>query len=75
MTAALGEPAVSVEASAVFFANGRPRRATGGSGLHFYKLVEPDVYRLMCSWSVTDENIDDFIRDVKRSRGQIIKPR
>ena len=36
-------------------------------GWHFYKFVEPDVYRLMCSWSVTEEDIDDFIKDERSS--------
>jgi len=34
-------------------------------GWRFYKFVEPDIYRLMCSWSTTDEDIsmlvDDFV--------------
>jgi threonine aldolase len=39
------------------------------SGLHergwrFYKFIEPDVYRLMCSWSTTEEEISSFIADV-----------
>jgi threonine aldolase len=38
-----------------------------GRGWHFYKFIEPDVYRLMCSWSVTEKDIDDFIQDVKSS--------
>jgi threonine aldolase len=33
-------------------------------GWHFYKFIEPDVYRLMCSWSVTDQDISDFMADV-----------
>jgi len=36
-------------------------------GWQFYKLIEPDVYRLMCSWSVTEKDIDDFIQDLKGS--------
>jgi threonine aldolase len=36
-----------------------------GRGWHFYKFIEPDVYRLMCSWSVTEKDIEDFIGDVK----------
>jgi threonine aldolase len=39
-----------------------------GRGWHFYKFIEPDVYRLMCSWSVTAKDIDDFIADVKGTR-------
>ena len=30
-------------------------------GWHFYKFIEPDIYRLMCSWSVTAQDIDDFV--------------
>ena len=33
-------------------------------GWHFYKFIEPDVYRLMCSWATTESDIGDFIRDV-----------
>jgi threonine aldolase len=33
-------------------------------GWHFYKLVEPDIYRLMCSWSTADKAISDFITDI-----------
>ena len=32
-------------------------------GWQFYKFIEPDVYRLMCSWSVTESDILDFGRD------------
>ena len=35
-------------------------------GWQFYKFVEPDVYRLMCSWSITDADIDLFINDAVR---------
>ena len=34
-------------------------------GWHFYKFIEPDVYRLMCSWALDERVIDDFIADVK----------
>jgi threonine aldolase len=34
-------------------------------GWHFYKFVEPDVYRLMCSSSVTEQEIEDFVGEVK----------
>ena len=33
-------------------------------GRRFYKFIEPDVYRLMCSWATTESDIGDFIRDV-----------
>ena len=33
-------------------------------GWQFYKFIEPDTYRLMCSWSVTGKAIEAFITDV-----------
>jgi threonine aldolase len=33
-------------------------------GWHFYKFIEPDVYRLMCSWATADAEIDRLITDV-----------
>ena len=36
-------------------------------GWRFYKFIEPDIYRLMCSWSVTEEAINDFVADVKEA--------
>ena len=35
-------------------------------GWHFYKFVEPDVYRLMCSWATSDSDIDQLITDLLR---------
>jgi threonine aldolase len=35
-------------------------------GWHFYKFIEPDVYRIMCSWAMTDEAIEAFIADAAR---------
>jgi threonine aldolase len=67
LTTALGvKPAFPCEASAVFLH--MPEQLVAqlhGRGWHFYKFIEPDVYRLMCSWSVTEGDIDDFIKDVK----------
>ena len=34
-------------------------------GWHFYKFIEPDIYRLMCSWSVAESDIARFIDDVR----------
>jgi threonine aldolase len=39
-------------------------RGLHARGWRFYKFIEPDVYRLMCSWATTESNIGDFIRDV-----------
>lgn len=67
LSAVLGsEPAFPCEASAVFY-----RMADvlvtqlQERGWRFYKFIEPDVYRLMCSWSVKEKDIDDFVDDVK----------
>ena len=35
-------------------------------GWHFYKFIEPDVYRLMCSWVTTDADIEQFVGDLLR---------
>jgi threonine aldolase len=32
-------------------------------GWRFYRFIEPDVYRLMCSWATTERDIADFVRD------------
>jgi threonine aldolase len=67
LTAALGvEPAFPREASGVFLQmpDGLVRRLQE-RGWRFYKFVEPDIYRLMCSWSVTENDIDDLVSDVK----------
>ena len=37
-------------------------------GWFFYKFIEPDVYRLMCAWSVREEEISRFVKDVKDLR-------
>lgn len=37
-------------------------------GWHFYKFIEPDVYRLMCSWSTTDAAISEFVADFHACR-------
>jgi threonine aldolase len=34
-----------------------------GRGWHFYKFIEPDIYRLMCSWCARQDAIADFIAD------------
>ena len=54
-----------VEANAVFLRmNEHLVRELHGRGWHFYKFIEPDIYRLMCSWSVTDRDIADFVAEV-----------
>jgi threonine aldolase len=55
-----------VEASAVFLrTNEKLARDLHARGWHFYKFIEPNIYRVMCSWSVTNEEISRFVADVK----------
>ena len=54
-----------VQANSVFVrltSNIAERLSAGG--WNFYKFVEPDVYRFMCSWATTEESIDEFVRQV-----------
>ncbi len=37
-------------------------------GWQFYNFFEPDVYRLMCSWSTTTQEIDEFVADIAEGR-------
>lgn len=54
-----------VEANAVFLRMSEQLvRGLHERGWHFYKFIEPDLYRLMCSWSVTDQDIGDFVAEV-----------
>jgi threonine aldolase len=56
-----------VEANAVFVQlSDSLVRNLESRGWHFYKFVEPDVYRLMCSWATTDANLDQFVTDFLR---------
>lgn len=36
-----------------------------GRGWRFYKFLEPDIYRLMCSWSLAHERIDQFVEEAR----------
>src|SRR6266700_7426135 len=57
-----------VDANAVFVRmNEQLVRGLHVRGWYFYKFVEPDVYRLMCSWSTTDQDISDFVADATKS--------
>jgi len=54
-----------VEANAVFVRiSDQLTCALRERGWHFYNFFEPDLYRLMCSWATTDQEIADFITDV-----------
>ena len=59
-----------VEANAVFLRmNEDLVRELYGRNWHFYKFIEPDIYRLMCSWSATDRDIGDFVAEVVALKG------
>jgi len=54
-----------VEANAVFVSmDERLASALHGRGWRFYKFIEPDVYRLICSWSTTEEHISSLLADM-----------
>jgi threonine aldolase len=62
------QPVFPIESSAVFFR--MPEflaAALHQRGWHFYKFIEPDVYRFMCAWSTTETQIDQFIGAVRNS--------
>jgi threonine aldolase len=53
-----------LEANAVFARmNDELVRGLETRGWRFCKFIEPDVYRLMCSWATTERDIADFVRD------------
>ncbi len=59
------ESVFPVEANAVFVSmDERLASSLHARGWRFYKFVEPDVYRLMCSWATTEKDISDFVGDV-----------
>jgi threonine aldolase len=54
-----------VESNAVFVQLGDQLvRGLHARGWRFYKFVEPDIYRLMCSWSTTDKEISMLVGDL-----------
>ncbi len=58
-------PAFPREANAVFVHF--PNELVGkmeARGWHFYRFFEPDLYRLMCSWSTTPSDVKAFAADV-----------
>jgi len=59
------ESTFPVKANAVFVSMDE-RLTTGlrARGWRFYKFIEPNVYRLMCSWVTTEDEISRFIADV-----------
>lgn len=69
MGTALGtEPVFPCEASAVFLRLPETLALRlNERGWRFYKFMEPDVYRFMCSWSTTETAIDQLVTDARNS--------
>lgn len=60
------EPLLPVQSNAVFYRlSANQVRGLEARGWMFYKFIEPDVYRLMCSWSTSDEQIEELVREFK----------
>lgn len=58
-----------VESSAIFLRlNGATVSGMNEKGWQFFKFIEPDVYRLMCSWMTTEEAIAAIIADFEAAR-------
>jgi threonine aldolase len=58
--------AFPVQANAVFLhLSDALVRSLQERGWRFYKFLEPDVHRLMCSWSTSDEHITEFVGDIR----------
>jgi threonine aldolase len=58
------ESVFPVESNAVFVQLDDERvRGLNALGWRFYKFMEPDIYRLMCSWATTDEEISMLVGD------------
>ncbi len=63
------EPVFPCDANAIFLR--LPEKfvaALHARGWHFYKHIEPDIYRLMCSWTMTEQALNEFVADVKAVR-------
>jgi threonine aldolase len=60
------ESVFPIEANAVFVSMDE-RLASGlhARGWRFHKFIEPNVYRLMCSWATTERDISDFVGDIR----------
>jgi threonine aldolase len=55
-----------VESNAVFVQlDDELVRGLHARGWRFYKSVEPNIYRLMCSWSTTDEDVSMLVADFR----------
>ncbi|HET9418577.1 MAG TPA: low specificity L-threonine aldolase, partial [Chthoniobacterales bacterium] len=54
-----------VEANAVFARMSQQlSTALQERGWRFYNFIEPEIYRLMCSWGSTEQKIAEFVADI-----------
>ncbi|MFN2540855.1 MAG: low specificity L-threonine aldolase [Chthoniobacterales bacterium] len=54
-----------VDANAVFVRlTQQQARALRERGWDFYQFIEPDLFRLMCSWCTSEQGIDNFLSDL-----------
>ena len=59
------ESVFPVESNAVFVRlDDQLVRGLHARGWRFYKFIEPDIYRLMCSWSTTGDDIAMLVGDL-----------
>ncbi|MGZ5019399.1 MAG: threonine aldolase family protein [Chthoniobacterales bacterium] len=66
------EPEFSVESNAIFLRLSDQLMAQLQSrGWQFYKFIEPDVYRVMCSWNVSEEVLSEFVGDLKQHHVEV----
>lgn len=57
------KPVLPVQSNSVFLQlPDAAVRTLAARGWMFYKFVEPDIYRLMCSWATTEGEIEEFVR-------------
>lgn len=62
------EPVFPCEASAVFVRMSQKLASDlRERGWRFYNFLEADIYRLMCAWSTTEAQIDEFVAGVRNS--------
>jgi threonine aldolase len=63
------EPVFPCQANAIFLRMTEELvAALHARGWHFYKHIEPDIYRLMCSWAVTEQALNEFVGDLQALR-------
>jgi threonine aldolase len=69
LSEALGvEPVFPCEASAVFMRMSEQLASDlRERGWRFYNFLEANIYRFMCAWSTTEQQIDEFVLDVRNS--------